>query len=52
MKWPPSQSSPKRAISDEIEGEETVRERELAKARRSGISSYKFALGRAHEEFC
>ena len=24
----------------------------MAEARKSGISSYKFALGRAHEEFC
>ena len=29
-----------------------MRERELAKSRKSGVSSYKFALGRAHEECC
>jgi hypothetical protein len=29
-----------------------VRERELAEACKSGVSSYKFARGRAHEEFC
>lgn len=35
-----------------LNDEEAEREREFAKARKSGISSYKFTLGRAHEEFC
>jgi len=35
-----------------LNDEEAEREREFAKARKGGISSYKSALGRAHEEFC
>ena len=35
-----------------LNGEEAEREREFAKARKSRISNYKLALGRAHEKFC